>query len=186
LKVNFTQPTVRHILTRLLLFLFAATLPQFSAGLASDRDQPISIEADSAFIDDVQGETIYEGNAIIVQGTLNINADKVKVIMSDSEVVQIIASMAPESSGLAHYEQMPDDDGGLVSANAKIITYFIQEEKLHLTGKAHLQQTRDKFSGELLYYDMTTGVVDLKGGATDGPRKGRVSITLQPKDSAAN
>ena len=173
-------------MTKLLLLLFAATLPQFAGALASDRDQPISIEADSAFIDDVKGETIYEGNAIIVQGTLNINADKVKVIMSDSEVVQIIASMAPESSGLAHYEQMPDDEGGLVSANAKIITYFIQEEKLHLTGKAHLQQTQDKFSGELLYYDMTTGVVDLKGGATDGPRKGRVSITLQPKNSAAN
>ena len=171
---------------KLLLPIIALTFPQWVFALASDRDQPISIEADSAFIDDVKGETIYEGNAIIIQGTLNINADKVKVIMSDSEVVQIIASMAPESSGLAHYEQMPDDEGGLVSANAKIITYFIQEEKLHLTGRAHLQQTQDKFSGELLYYDMTTGIVDLKGGATDNPQRGRVSITLQPQSNKTN
>ena len=164
-------------MTKLLLLLLSASLlSQTAVALTSDRDQPITIEADSAYVDDVQGITIYTGNAIIVQGTLNINADKVKVIMSDSEVVQIIASTDSASKGLAHYEQMPEDDEALVSADAKIITYFIQEERLHLTGDAHLQQTQDKFSGELLYYDMTTGVVELKGG-----KAGRVAITLQPK-----
>ena len=160
----------------LLLLLTTMLMPLAGFGLTSDRDQPISIEADSAFVDDVNGITIYEGNALIQQGTLNIAADKVKVIMSDSEVIQIIASMDRESKGLAHYEQVPDDDEDLVSADAKTITYFIQEEKLHLTGEAYLQQTQNKFSGELLYYNMTTGVVDLKGG-----KLGRVSITLQPK-----
>ncbi|MFN3237271.1 MAG: lipopolysaccharide transport periplasmic protein LptA [Pseudomonadales bacterium] len=167
----------RILLTFYCLFGFTAA----SYALTSDRDQPISIEADSAFIDEVKGETIYEGNAIIRQGTLNITADKVRVIMTDNEVVQIIASMAVGAEGLAHYEQQPDDDEALVSADAKTINYFIQEERLHLTGNAILQQTLDRFAGELLYYDMTTGVVELKSGKSSEDKVGRVSITLQPK-----
>lgn len=162
-------------------FLLFLCLPGLASGLTSDRDQPITIEADSAFIDEMKGETIYEGNAIIQQGTLNITADRVRVIMSDDEVVQIIASMNTGSKGLAHYEQQPDADEALVSADAKTINYFIQEERLHLTGDALLQQTQDKFAGELLYYDMTTGVVELKSGKSSEEKTGRVSITMQPK-----
>lgn len=169
------------MIRKLPLMIAALLLPQIGIGLTSDRDQPISIEADSAYLDDAKGITIYEGNAFIQQGTLNIAADKVKVIMSDSEVIEIIASMAQESEGLAHYEQVPDDNEDLISADAKIITYFIQEERLHLTGDAFLKQTKNEFSGELLYYNMTTGVVDLKGGKTSAEKSGRVSITLQPK-----
>lgn len=169
------------MIRKLPLVIAALLLPQSGLGLTSDRDQPISIEADSAYLDDAKGITIYEGNAFIQQGTLNISADKVKVIMSDSEVIEIIASMAPASEGLAHYEQLPDDSEDLISADAKIITYFIQEERLHLTGEANLEQTQDRFSGELLYYNMTTGVVDLKGGKKSAEKTGRVSITLQPK-----
>lgn len=167
--------------TTLPLLLTTLLAAPFGYGLTSDRDQPISIEADSAFVDDANGVTIYEGNALITQGTLHIAADKVKVIMSESEVIEIIASMTPRSKGLAHYEQVPEENDALVSADARIITYFIQEEKLHLAGKAHLQQTQNEFAGELLYYNMTTGVVDLKGGKKQGGESGRVSITLQPK-----
>lgn len=170
-------PLINRLLILFGLFLFSSS----GFALTSDRDKPITIEADSAFIDEVKGETIYEGSAIIRQGTLNITADKVRVIMSDSEVVQIIASMTADSPELAHYEQQPDDDEALVSADARIINYFIQEERLHLTGNAHLQQTQDKFAGELLYYDMTTGVVELKSGKSSEDKVGRVSITLQPK-----
>ncbi len=170
-------------LNRTALVTFALLLlplmPSMVQALTSDREQPISIVADSAFVDDVKGITIYEGNAEIVQGTLKITADTVRVIMSDREVVQIIASMTDEATTLAHYEQVPEDDEALISADAKQITYFIQEERLHLVGDAHLQQTRNTFDGELLYYDMTTGVVDLKGGSQK--KGGRVSITLEPK-----
>jgi lipopolysaccharide export system protein LptA len=168
------------MLRKLPLLITALLLSQTVVGLTSDRDQPISIEADSAYVDDTNGVTIYEGNAFIQQGTLMINADKVKVIMSDSEVIEIIASMHVGSEGLAHYEQVPDEDEDLVAADAKIITYFIQEERLHLAGDAHLQQTQNKFSGELLYYNMTTGVVELKGGKSSAEKSGRVSITMQP------
>ena len=164
--------------TIVLILLSTST---WSLALTSDREQSIKIQADAAVVDDNSGVTVYSGNVIINQGTLHISADEVRVIMNEREILQIIASMQPQSSALAHYEQMPDDDEELVSADAKMITYFLQEERLHLAGEAFLKQTQDTFSGDLLHYDLAKGIVDLKGGNID--TGGRVNITLTPKSN---
>ena len=149
-------------------------LCQPSLALDSDRDKDINIRADAAIVDDKAGISIYSGSVKIDQGTLKISADVVKVIMKGSEVMQLIASMKPQSKSLAHFEQKQQKDQKLVSADAKTITYFFQEERLHLVGNAYLKQTRNSFSGELLYYDVAKGIVDVKG---------RVKIVISPKTS---
>jgi lipopolysaccharide export system protein LptA len=152
-----------------------------SPALDSDRDKDINILADAATVDNKAGITIYSGRVKIDQGTLKISADVVKVIMDGSEVMQFIASMKPQSESLAHYEQKQQKDNELVSADAKTITYFFQEERLHLAGDAHLKQTKNTFSGELLYYDVANGIVDVKGsGKKTG---GRVSVVISPRTS---
>ena len=161
----------------LCLSVLSVSLPLQSHALSSDRQQAINIQADSAMVDDKLGVTIYSGNVIIDQGTLRITADEVKVLRSNREVLQIIASMAPESKKRAHYEQLPDGNEELVSADARIITYFLAEERLHLVGNAFLKQTRDTFSGEILHYDVSSGIVDLKGGSKSNPR---IKITIAP------
>ena len=59
-----------------------------------------------------------------------------------------------------------------------MITYLVQEERLHLSGDARLQQTGDSFSGELLYYDVNRGIVDMKSGTGAGDR---IRMTISPK-----
>lgn len=164
------------ILLKTALTLSLLTWAQLVFGLSSDRDKPIRIQADAATVDDKKGITIYSGNVSIDQGSLLITADTVKVIMSDQEVLQIIASMLPQSKKRAHYEQDSDKKKGLVSADARMITYFLQEERIHLQGDADLNQTGDIFSGDLLHYDLKNGIVDLKGS-----QKKRVNIILRPK-----
>ena len=166
-----------------LLVLIALTylMPTAGYSLSTDQSQPINIQADAAIVDNKAGVTIYSGNVTINQGTLLITADEVKVIVSQKEVTQIIASMKAKSEMLAHYEQLPDDTDEPVSADARTITYFLKEQRLHLAGNAHLKQTRDTFSGELLHYDLAKGNVDLKGGGKE--KGGRVNITLTPKKS---
>jgi len=161
---------------KLILTLSLLTWIQSGWALSSDQDKLIRIQADAATVDDKKGITIYSGNVSIDQGSLLITADTVKVIMSKKEILQIIASMLPQSKKLAHYEQASDKDKGLVSADAKMITYFLQEERIHLSGDARLNQTGDIFSGDLLHYDLKKGIVDLKGG-----HKKRVNIILKPK-----
>ena len=57
---------------------------------ASDRDQPIHIAADSAVVDDSTGEATYAGNVTISQGSLRIDAETIRVLTDQNEVMQII------------------------------------------------------------------------------------------------
>ena len=47
--------------------------------LDSDREQPIQITADSAIRDEIAGETRYEGNVVLTQGSLKITADRLSI-----------------------------------------------------------------------------------------------------------
>jgi lipopolysaccharide export system protein LptA len=158
---------------------FLTTLMLSGPGFAleSDRDQPIKIQADAAMVDDTQGASIYRGNVIINQGTLQVKADEVEIYTADSEVIQIIAKADKGSDRLAHYQQQANLSADMVFADAKKITYLVQEERLHLSGNARLQQIEDVFSGELLYYDIRRGIVNLNSGG----KSDRVEMTLQPK-----
>ncbi len=160
-----------------MLGLLCVTQQAFA--LKSDREQPIRIQANSGVIDDAAGKSTYTGDVHIEQGTLNIVADEVQIFMAEDEVVKIIAiTNDTESSKLAHFEQIADDSKELVTADATLITYLVKDAKLHLKGHAQMQQTTDKFTGEMLYYDINLGIVDLK---SNGSPQDRIEIIITPK-----
>ncbi|MCZ6502521.1 MAG: lipopolysaccharide transport periplasmic protein LptA [Gammaproteobacteria bacterium] len=164
--------------SRLLPLILLGTLT-FSVNvvaLTSDGQQPFHIQADTAVMD-AQGSSVYRGNVIIEQGTLQIKADEIEIITNDSEVIQIIASTDADSKKLAQFEQLPDDSEDRVYAEARKITYLVQEEKLHLSGKATLKQTKDILTGELVYYDISQGIMSLKSNGQND----RINVTINPK-----
>ena len=161
----------------LLLLLGMLILSVKVGALTSDGEQPLHIQADAAVMDDAKGSSVYRGNVSIEQGTLQIKADEVEIITSDSEVIQIIASTDANSKNLAHFEQLPDDSTDLVYADARKITYLVQEERLHLSGNATLRQTKDVLTGELVYYDITQGIMSLKSGG----QQDRIDVIINPK-----
>jgi lipopolysaccharide export system protein LptA len=173
------MPAVRNLhLPIFTCFLVLALYGARANALNTDSDQPIQISADAGMVNEAAGISTYSGNVAIDQGSMHILADEVEVIMANNQVVQIIARSLPESRRLARYEHLPDDKEEPVSAEAKMITYLVQEERLHLSGDARLQQTGDSFSGELLYYDVNRGIVDLKSGTGAGDR---IKMTISPK-----
>lgn len=170
------DPAMSRYITYIIFSFSLLCYSSNSFSLEEDQTQPINIAADAATVDDKNGITVYSGNVSIDQGSLLITADNVRVITSKNEVIQIIASADAKSKKLVHYQQDSDESAGRVSADAKLITYFLQEERIHLSGNANLNQAGDVFSGDLLYYDIKKGIVDLKGSS-----KKRVNITLTPK-----
>ena len=166
-------------LTALIPLLCTVLLGVNSFALESDSQQPINIQADSAIVDDIKGMSTYRGNVNIDQGSMHIIADEVEIILDEKEVIQIIASTDTDSDQLAHYEQLPDDSDEVVFANARKITYLVQEKRLHLSGSATLKQINDTFTGELLYYDIGEGIVNLNSGGKSGDR---IKMTINPKD----
>ena len=155
-------------------------LPTFSSALESDREQPIRIQADAAIVDETNGSSVYKGNVIITQGTLEVIANEVEIFTSAGEVIQIIATTDKDSEVLAHYQQQINDAMDMVVADAQKITYLIQEERLHLSGDARLQKIQDVFTGQLLSYDLERGIVNLNSlGGSD-----RVKMTITPNKSS--
>ncbi|MGI9322980.1 MAG: lipopolysaccharide transport periplasmic protein LptA, partial [Pseudomonadales bacterium] len=138
-------------------------------------EQPVHINADAARLDEGTGTSVYQGNVVIVQGSLQVTADEVEVQSADEEVTQIVARAGGD--GLAHYEQQTSESGDMVYADARQITYLVREEQLHLAGQARLQQAEDVFSGELLRYDISQKTVKMAG---DAPGE-RISITRKQK-----
>ncbi len=55
---------------------------------------------------------------------------------------------------------------------------MVQEGHLTLNGQAKLEQREDIFSGEMLFYDITRGSVNLESGSP----KGRINMTISPKE----
>ena len=64
----------RHVLLALLWLA-----PIAGNALPGDRDQPIHITADKALRDEVEGVTVYSGNVELVQGSMELEADKLTI-----------------------------------------------------------------------------------------------------------
>ena len=171
------------------LILALATGTPFVQALETDREQPITIRADDGEValaqrlrgevDENQGTFVYRGNVIITQGTLEVTADEVEIHTAERAITQIIARMDKDSEDLAHYQQQMNEADDMVYADARKITYLVQEERLHLSGEARLQQVEDVFTGELLYYDMARGIANL----SSGDQSNRVNMTITPGNS---
>lgn len=146
-----------------LVLLLAA---QTGTALTSDREKNIRIQADSAVVDDKRGVSTYRGNVVVDQGTLHITADQVQITSKRNEVVKVVASTDEDSKRLAHYQQLPDNGDQLVQADARQITWLVEQRQLLLEGEARLTQTRDtSFSGATIHYDASKGTVNAESGS---------------------
>jgi lipopolysaccharide export system protein LptA len=172
---SFTMMSQRWLFLLLLTGILAT--PESVKALSSDAEQFIHIQADAAELDDTKGSSVYRGNVFIQQGSLEIKADEVEIVTNDQEVVQIIANTNADSKKLAHFEQLPDGSEDRVYADARKITYLVLEERLHLSGNATLKQTEDVLTGELVYYDMSRGIMSLKSRGQDD----RIDVTINPR-----
>jgi lipopolysaccharide export system protein LptA len=166
--------------------LFTALLLLLAAGrvlaLAEDRDQPISIKAARLEIDQKKGLSTYEGSVEMQQGSMVITATRIVVHHKNNEVSRIEADGAP-----VKIRQRPAPGKEETRAEARRIEYDLKAATLRLTGKAHIWQDGNEFSGETITYDNMRGMVRASGSSTGGgeptgeQKKERVEVILQPR-----
>jgi lipopolysaccharide export system protein LptA len=158
-------PDGRVLLAALLM------LPPLAHALPDDRDQPIKVAADSASFDQKTGIAVYRGKVVIQQGSLEVRADQVTITVDKTGAVQnSVAKGNP-----AHYQQKQDEKKGLVTADAKQIQYDAVNQKMILTGDAHLKQDTSSFQGSIITYFMDKQQVDANGDSGS-----RVQLNFQP------
>lgn len=183
------NPKATTAKTLSLLVLVACSLlsPNLMA-LATDKNQPIEIEADYAELRKNERQTIYTGNVIVTQGSIRMWGDKLTVFYDENnDLRDAILEGNP-----AHFKQRPDGREEDFEGEALRMEYHARDERLHLIESAKLTQGRQMFSGPLIVYDTrnsiltgqgrprTTAEVDKSG---EQPGGGRVRMIIPPKET---
>ena len=159
---------IRLLGTALLLSL----LPVTGSGLASDRNQPINIEADRATLNEQTGNSVYEGNVHLQQGTLVLQGSKMTVQLIDNTIDTLVLTGDP-----ATYRQRPDGAESDQHAEAGRIEFHAKEDRIILLENARVWQSGDEeLRSERIVFDLKSNTVNA-GSNKPGDR---VHITLQP------
>jgi len=152
--------------------LLLAVMPFTARGLTSDRDQPMTIEADKATLNEKTGNSVYEGNVHVQQGTLVLQGSKMTVQLTDNAIEKIILTGSP-----ATYRQRPDGKDTDQHAEAGRIEYHATEDRIILLENARVWQSgAEEFRSDRIVFNLKNNTVNA-GGSSPGDR---VHITLQP------
>ena len=68
-------------------FLLVILIPELAFSEEADSDQPIEIEADTMMVEETKNTSTYEGDVVLTQGSLIINADRL-IIREDRQGFQ--------------------------------------------------------------------------------------------------
>jgi lipopolysaccharide export system protein LptA len=130
------------------------------AGLATDSDKPIAVNADS-FLADLNGEIgTYTGNVIVTQGAVKLHADEVKVHTPGGKAARMEA--------FGHV--VVDSPSGEAVGDTGI--YDVSDQMVHLFGHVVLTKDTSVMRGTALEVSMATGLAKLTAAGTQTAQAG--------------
>ena len=164
---------------KFVLFLLTVLLSSNILALSTDREQPLKIESDKATIDHAKGIAIYEGNVIITQGSIRINASVVTINYTQS-IEKVVAD-----GKSAQFKQRLDQ-GDDIKAKAKQMEYNALENMLYLRNNAELRKVRRGKNVSIskaprIVYDTQRGIIKADQGKT---KSGRTTVIIYPQSSS--
>lgn len=157
----------------------------------SDRDQPMVLEADRSGSMDLQRQVfVYDGNAVITQGTMVMRAERIEVRQTADGyyVGQAIGSASKPAS----WRQSRNGAGEVVEGTAERIEFDGRADTLRFVGNSAVRRVRggvvaDEITGATIVWDNLSEVFRVDGGArTAANPTGRVRAVLAPRVDAAS
>jgi lipopolysaccharide export system protein LptA len=159
---------------RWLTLTLCLLIPAAAMALSSDRDQPMTLEADSVTIDEGSGVSLYEGNVIITQGSLKLWADRLWIHRREGKTEKLISEGQP-----TRFRQLTDKQEE-VKGRARRAEFYVDRDELLLFDEAVLEQASDQFRSDRIVYNRATSQV--KAGAS-AKGKERVRVIIEPAQS---
>ncbi len=163
---------MNHRSARRAFAVAAMLVASCAAALPEDRNQPIQLEASRGQLDQKTGVSIYEGNVVITQGSMRLNADTATIYVKDSSFQRMDATGNP-----ANLRYKPAADKPEIQGTSKRVEYDVASAKVVMTGGVRVVQGQDIFTGDRLEYDLKDDVIRAKGAGENG----RIQFTIQPK-----
>lgn len=165
------------------LLLSLALIAPGAPALSTDGEQPISIEADSAEADDVDKITIYRGDVVIQQGTLQITGDTVTIYYDEQDDLSKMVALGDPAT----FHQLPDGEAdepdNYQRARASRMEYYADSDQIVLLGKAVYAESGNTVQAERIVYDSRTSRMQADGqaaAAAEGAESSRIRVTIDP------
>ena len=156
----------------------------------ADRSKPIVLEADKRGTVDTQKQTtVFTGNVVITQGTLQIRADRVEVQEAQDGYRTAVAFGSAQQP--AFFKQKRDGVEETVEGTGERIDFDEKTDTLKLSGNPIVRRMRgpqmaDEITGNLITWDNRTELFTVDGGArTAANPSGRVRMLLSPRSAAS-
>lgn len=140
--------------------------------LESDRKQPIAIEADQGSLDQKNQTTVFSGNVLIRQGSLNIQAQSVRVSQDKNGNQTMSAQGNPVRFG----QQLENKD--YVEGQGNRVEYSSLTNVVRLNGNAQIKRGGDVVKGESISYNTRTETYEVRGNKSGK----RISVVIQPTE----
>ena len=153
-------------------FLAGALLlaPTLALAKASDRNQPMSLDAGHQVGSlEGNGTITMSGGVIVQQGSLDIRSQTGVVTMKNNDITRVVFTGSP----VTLKQQM--EDGGMMNATANRIDYDLVNEIVTFTGNYTVKTPKGSNSGQKLVYNLRTGNMESGGDGT------RVKTVIQPR-----
>jgi len=153
-----------------------------SAGMAQalpeDRNQSLRIAANKQEVDLKVGEVVYTGDVKLVQGTLEINAQKLTVHKDKNQAEE---SITAEGSP-ARYQQQPEAGKPIIHAEASIIHYNFKTEQLTLDKNVSIEQNGSVTKAGHVDYDIKSQTAKFSIGGSSGRVETVIPAKPEKKD----
>ena len=174
------NPNADSSRTLLIPAIFLLLIPFSALAEKADRDKPINLESDTVTVDDAKRVSVYEGNVVLIQGTLNIRSDKM-IVTEDAEGFQ----HGTAHGNPAYFRQKREGFDEYIEGWGKRIEYDNRTDKVELFTEARMKKNQDEVHGNFISYDGKTELFNVIGGgkeaATANNPRGRVRTIMQPK-----
>jgi lipopolysaccharide export system protein LptA len=152
----------------------------------SDRNKPLAFEADRSYKlteKDGSESQVLEGNVIITQGTMRINASKLTLRQASSGL------RFGEGLGTpAFFTQKQDGRNDFFEAYGERIEFDERTDNVKLFTNAKLKIGKDELTAEYIVYNTVTEKYEIAGsapGAAPQEKPGRVNGIIYPRTKDA-
>ena len=141
----------------------------------TDRNKPIDIEADSVTVDGIKQISVYKGNVILTQGSLNIYADTL-IVRDDQAGFQHSTALGKPS----RFRQRREGKDEYIDGVALRIEYNGRVDKVQFYSNAKVKSGGNVVQGDYIMYDAAAEYAEVLSG-DKRTNDGRVKAVIQPK-----
>jgi lipopolysaccharide export system protein LptA len=150
----------------------------------ADKEKPTELEANRMSADDVRRLNIFEGNVVLVKGTMRVLADRI-VVRQDSEGYQYAtADGKPVRFRQRQDPRPPEKEGRWMEGEAARIEIDERANTVKLFENARVNRGGDEVAGNYILVDQTSEFFSVSAGK-DGDEKARAKMTFQPAKPSA-